>query len=134
MKKSRINRTAKRLAIPRVIAIISLRLGMTFQPNRGSSFYKRPTREKVPVYQRSWDSPVGTLRLSDHWNYKNSNEELVYRTDNTVPKHKWVLCINTGIPPRAWKVLQIFKKDENNNMIMSIDFSKITDEINALLC
>lgn len=134
MKKSRINRKAKHFAVPRVIAIISLRLDMTFQPNKGSSFYKRPPKDKVPVFQRSWDSPVGTLRLSDHWNYRNSYEELVYRTNNTVPQNKWVLCVNTGIPPRAWKVLQIFRKDENNNVIMSIDFNKITDEINALLC
>jgi hypothetical protein len=104
---------------------------MEFQPNRGSSLYKRPAKDKIIVGQQRWHSPVGTLRLSDHWNYENRNDELVYCTSIEVPPMTWVLCINTNTKPKAWKVINVFKTE--GNVIRLIDFELIQKEVNNLL-
>lgn len=122
----------KRLQVPRYIAIIVTRLNMVFQPNKGSSFYKRPSKNKILPGQANWDSPVGTLRLSNHWNYENIHDELVYVTNTNVPRGKWVLSVNTGTKPKPWKVLQIFEVKQGN-VIRKIDFNPIQREINSLL-
>jgi hypothetical protein len=106
---------------------------MIFQPNRGSSLYKRLAENKILPNQKEWNSPVGTLRLSDHWNYNNRRyDELVYRTSTEIPLRTWVLCINTNIKPNAWKVLEIFET-KKSNVIRKINFKKIQSEIDSLL-
>lgn len=129
----KINKKKERLQVPRYVAIIVTRLNMVFQPNRGSSFYKRPADDKILEGQKDWNSPVGTLRLSDHWGYENQYGDLVYITNIEIPKRVWVLCINTNIKSKPWKVLQIFQKEKGSNIIRKIDFIKIQDEINSLL-
>jgi len=128
-----IKKRAEHYSVPRFISIISKRLNMKFQPNRGSSFYKRPSIDKRYSNQEDWDSPFGTLRLSDHWDYVNSNNENVYRTDVDLPKKVWVLCINTGDRPSPWKVLEIFQEGEKINIIRNIDFKKIQRETDKIL-
>ena len=105
---------------------------MKFQPNQGSSLYKRPSKSKIAPEQEDWDSPIGTLRLSDHWNYRNQNSRDVYRTNLPIPSHSWALCINRGYIDTPWRVLQIFKSNKGN-MIREIDFEGIKKEINSLL-
>lgn len=128
-----IKKRTEHYAVPRFISIISKRLNMKFQPNRGSSFYKRPSEDKRFCIQKDWNSPFGTLRLSDHWDYINSNRENVYRTDVDLTKKVWALCINTGNRPESWKVLEIFKEGEKINIIRNIDFKKIQLEIDEIL-
>lgn len=119
--------------VPRYIAIISQRLNMWFQPNSGSSFYRRPSKTRVVEEQKSWNSPVGTLRLSDHWNYENYQGRRVYLTDVNLPEKTWALGINTGIIEAPWKILQIFKKESRKNIIRNVDFGLIKSEVKRLL-
>ena len=107
--------------IPEYVRVIAFNLGLTFQPNKGSSFYKLPPKDQIPVHQRGWDTPIGTLRLSDHWNYINNYDESVYNTNVHIPEGKWALCINAGASP-AWRVLKIFY---SNSTSMKIDFFRI---------
>ncbi len=127
-------KAVKRLQVPRYVVIIAKRLNMNFQPNRGSSFYKRPYKKRIPDYQKNWNSPVGTLRLSDHWGYENSKAESVYRTDAYIPKGQWALCINAKEPiSSSWKVLFIFET-KKSNVIREVDFKKVEEEIKQSLC
>lgn len=103
----------------RSIAILVCKLDMSFQPNFGSSFYRLPNKKKLIASQRSWKCPVGTLRLSDHWNYKNYKDEIVYRTDLSVSKKKWALAINYGPGyDKPWHIVQVFEKPKQQ-----IDFN-----------
>lgn len=122
---------AKRQDVPRFIAIISTRLNMKFQPIKGSSFYKRPAKDRIIKGQEEWNSPVGTLRLSDHWNYFNQAEKLVGQTDIFVPPKMWALSVNTGRALKAWKVLKVFECKVN--VIRDIDFISIQKEIEIAL-
>lgn len=131
MKK--IKRLQEQCFVPRYIIIIIIKLGIRFQPNLGSSFYKLPRKEKILKGQEYWDSPFGTLRLSDHWNYVNKNEKLVYVTDVKIPKYTWCLAINTGIQPSPWKVLNVFSIINNENVINNIDYKKIHKNIFQIL-
>lgn len=118
--------------IPRYVWLIALRLQATFQPNTGSSLYKIPGKNRIPEEQKNWNSPIGTLRLSNHWNYENSREKKVYITDKEVPVGVWTLCINTG--PKSdtpWKVLHIFRID-GSNILQNIDFLSIEKEIRKI--
>ncbi len=117
------NRVNFKRHIPENIRYVSKGLGMTYQPNKGSSFYKLPPKDKIPTYQRGWDTPIGTWRLSDHWNYVNNYGELVYNTDSRIPEGKWALCVNVGVSP-AWRVLKVFY---STNSVISV--SKIKEEI-----
>jgi len=127
-----INERAQRQAIPRYISIIARRLNIKFQPKRRSSLYKRTPLKKILKGQEDWHSPVGTLRLSDHWNYvPYAKEKAVYLTDlSNFSWSAWVLCVNTGEKPNPWKVLAVFEKKIKNNVIYNIDFEKIKFEIN----
>jgi len=128
MKK--IKKVAKRFNVLRFVAIIATRLDMRLQPNRGSSFYRLPTINKVPKEQRDWACPVG--RLSDHWQYTNYRGLVVYKTDVEVPKYFWALAINLGPEySTPWKILQIF--ESTNDSIRKIDFSNIQKEIKKVL-
>jgi|GEM_PF-7056751 hypothetical protein len=130
MKK--IKKVAKKFNVLRFVAIIATRLDMRLQPNRGSSFYRLPTRNKVPKEQRDWACPIGSLRLSDHWQYTNYNGLVVYKTDVEVPKYFWALAINLGPEySTPWKVLQIF--ESTNDSIRKIDFPNIQKEIKKVL-
>ncbi len=119
------------------MAIIAKRLNMRFQPNHGSSLYKRPSRKKVIPEQVDWDSPIGTLRLSDHWNYENHYGDTVYKTDEIVPERTWVLAVNKGLNRgrrfNPWKVLQIFQKTGNVNLIRKINFKEIHNEVDKAI-
>lgn len=130
-----IRQLEKQFVLPRYVAILVKRLNMEFQPNRKSSLYKRPTKNKILPGQEYWNCPVGTIRLSDHWNYTNSDEKLVFKTKIPVSKDTWVLCLNTGQKTqKPWKVLIQFKVKKGINIIRTIDFEKIQQEINSVLC
>ena len=128
-----INKRKKRLAVPRFISIISKRLNMKSQPNRGSSIYLKLSKNKIINGQEDLECPMGTLRLSDHWDYENSRCKNVFRTDITLSKGVWALCINTCEPIKPWKVLEVFKIGKNINIIKNINFQKIQLEIDKLL-
>jgi len=126
-----LNERAQRQAIPRYISIIARRLNIKFQPNHRSSLYKRTPVKKVIKGQEEWQSPVGTLRLSDHWNYVPlEREKIVYSTDKPIADYAWALCVNTGEKLNPWRVLAVFNKKIKNNVIYNIDFEKIKFEIN----
>jgi len=132
--KNNIKSRSKWLDVPRYVAIIARRLNMSKQPTKGSSFYKKPSKERQLAGQEDWDCPVGTLRFSNHWSiktigsiYKGINQA-VFQTDVDVPKRAWILCINTGKKPKPWKVLQVFLLD-GTNIIRSINFQEIEDKI-----
>ncbi|KKS54133.1 MAG: hypothetical protein UV20_C0040G0004 [Candidatus Magasanikbacteria bacterium GW2011_GWA2_42_32] len=122
--------------IPRYLAIIATKLNMSFQPSRrGSSMYRKPSAKKVLESQKDWKMPVGTLRLSDHWNFHKCNwesdeEKTIFATDIPVAKNTWVLAINTGQKPKPWKVLHVFTLQKGKNIIREIDCNKIQSEIN----
>lgn len=115
--------------IPRYLVIIITKLGMSFQPSRqGSSIYRKPCLKKVPKEQKDWKMPVGTLRLSDHWNFQKyywDNEgTTVFCTDKPVPERTWALAINTGWKVNPWKVLYILNLEKGKN-ITNIDCKDI---------
>jgi hypothetical protein len=128
----KIKKRVKRQRVPRYVAIIAKRLNMVFQPNRGSSFYKRPSIKKIIDDQKEWNSPLGTLRLSDHWNYENSRDDIAYKTNITILEDTWILCVNSGLKERPWKVLEIFNQ-KKGNVIRNINFRKIQSEVDQIL-
>ena len=119
----RVKSKAKRLRIPRKVAIIATKLGIRFQPNRGSSLYRLPGKKKIFSSQKNWMSPVGTLRVSDHWGYENSDGNIVYRSD--IPVTGWAIGINDGIGPNPWKI--ILKFDEMS--VSEFNYESIESEI-----
>ncbi len=123
-------RTQQQLDVPSYVYLIAKLLEMTFHPNKGSSFYRIPPLRLIPLFQRGWDNPIGTLRLSDHWNYTNTSGEKVFRTAIPTPSKRWTLCINTG---REWKVLKTFYPKHAKNIIDFINFEEIQNEINSLI-
>ena len=128
--KSKIKRREKIWNLPRRVVILASSLGFRFQPNRGSSFYIRTPKGIIPEDQKDWNCPVGSLRLSDHWNYENKNEEVVYRTDQDIPGGAWVLCLNTLEHPTPWKVLAVFNQTKKG--LFQIDHQLIRKQISLL--
>lgn len=132
MQKSLIKRTTAAAHIPRLITLIAIRLGINKQPNKGSSLYKVPGDKHIPKDQKSWQCPIGTLRLSDHWNYTNQSGREVFNTTHSIPSRTWALCINTGHEENPWKVLDIFQID-GSNILRNISFPKIEKEIRNVM-
>lgn len=126
-----IKRQAKIFDLRRRTTIIAVRLGMKFQPKKGSSLYKRTPKNKVLPGQEEWKMPVGTLRFSNHWNYENQKWDMVYQTDESIPSedYQWRLCVNTGKKP-AWKVLMVVS---GARAIREIDFQLIQKEIDRAI-
>lgn len=108
---------------------------MKFQPNENSSMYKRPSKHKVFPGQKHWNSPVGTLRLSNHWNYVNRNGDKVFVTNQGVEQGQIALCVNTNMKPAAWKVIYVFSKEDIKKPINFKEIQLAVDEamINSLL-
>lgn len=125
-----IKKFCKELQVPRHVAIIAARLGITFQPNSGSSMYKLPPEREIISGQEYWNSPFGTLRLSDHWGFaKDDGDSVVFKTDIPVPEKTWILAVNAN----GWKVLHIFQLHKGN-IVRSLDLNKIKHEIEQALC
>ena len=120
----------RELNVPRFVVIFIKKLNISFQPNRGSSFYKKPPRKKIKKGQKDWNSPIGTLRISDHWNYKDWGEHPIYQTDVPVSEYSWVLAINTGQTSCPWKVIYGIKKcGKGDNIIARINFKELKVQI-----
>lgn len=127
-KSKKINQIKKFCNVPRYIAITALKLNLVIQPNKGSSLYQRTPQKMVKKEQRDWNSPVGTIRLSNHWNYKNDDGKLVYRTNNKTKKGVWALGINSGDSKTPWKIILVL----DDSRIESINFGLLKNSIYKL--
>lgn len=129
--KNNINTLAGTFEIPRPIAIIAKKLGLLFQPNQGSSMYRLPANKNIPTEQKDWDCPIGTLRLSDHWDYRGNTSKNVFVTDIAIPDGQWAICINTGVKENPWKVLSIVPCQ--GNIVHAVDYKSINDMMNEIV-